>query len=322
MFAQEVKNQTEEISASQLGAYTSYLTHQDGDKYIGGLENLDYKITKVDDYRARPGTHKEVFFIKGGNPDFPERQTAQMYLPDNPAFPMTYVANIYRGNAELQKEVGFVHPPSEAYDQDRLVFLDQKIYLIEDWVDKDNYTLKAVLEFEAEPMKMIKMIKLLQKSPAKMEAMQPHKTLQAYLDAATARQKEYYAKWIQVPANKSFVDNQAAKEKLMSKTITQMSVDWRNSDEYKRIQENNRRADNARKTSMVTIQNNTGKKIYVRSSESGGSSSISAGSSTSMSCTGDIFYMYNNGSNHVSNSDINTKCYTANESCGGTVTVQ
>lgn len=317
--AQEVENQTQKLATIKQGNYTSFLTHKEGNKYKGGMENLDYVVKDIQDYKIQPGAHKEVYYVDGESPERRDSQTAYMYLPDNEAFAVTYIQRSYEGNKELQEEIGYVQRVNRHADDNRLVFLDGRIYVIKDWVDKDDFTLHSVLEFEEKELNAFKMMKASMKSPKKMEAMQPHETLQDYLDKATKKQEEFYASWIKTPANKALIQNQEAKAKLMSSTITKMSEDWRNSDEYKRIQQNNRLAEQRANESNVTVVNKTGKRINIREAGSGGSSSLYPGSSGTYDCKRDIYYKYDSG--NINLSDIKTKFYNANQSCGGTVTV-
>ncbi len=316
--AQDVKSQTEELASIKKGNYTAYLTHKNGEEYIGGLEDLDFVVTKVEDYKIQTGAHKTLHFIKGGSRERPDKQTASTYMPDNEAFPITYAQRVFEGNAELQKEIGYVQRINKQDDGNRLVFLDTRIYLLENFVDKDDYTLKAVLEFEEKPLKTFQAIKVVMKSPKKMKALQPHEKLQAYLDAATQKQKAVYADWIKVPANKALIDNQKAKTELMNKTITQMSKDWRNSEEYKRIQENNRRADRVSSQSTVTVQNKTGRDIYVFVEGSRNGTPVRSNSSGGFDCKKNLYYSSSSNSN-VNGNGI--RFYSANQSCGGTVNV-
>lgn len=318
--AQEVQSQTEELSKIKEGNYTAYLTHKENGKYKGGMENLDYVLKSKEDYKIQPGVHQEIYFIRGGNPERRDSQTTLLFLPDNEAFPVTYIERFYEGNKEMQEELGYVQRVNRHADDNRLVFLDEHIYIINNWEDKDHYDLEAVLEYEEKPIGMLKMMKLNMKSPKKMAELQPKEKLQTYLDAASEKQKQVYAQWISKPKNKALIANLEAKAKLMSKTITQMTDDWRNSEEYKRILENNRMADEAQNRSKLTIVNNTGKRIQIRVDGSGSTSALEAGQSSSFDCTRDIYYAFQSGS-HTNASDVNTKIYSANQSCGGSLSI-
>ncbi|MBT32354.1 MAG: hypothetical protein CMO01_22040 [Thalassobius sp.] len=315
--AQDIKSQTDELNTIKEGNYTAYLTHKENGNYKGGMENLDYVIKAKEDYKIQPGVHKEVYFIRGGNPERRDSQTTLMFLPDNEAFPITYIERFYEGNKEMQEELGYVQRVNRHADGNRLVFLDGLIYIISNWQDKDNYDLQAVLEFEEKPMTMLRMMKLNTKSPKKMAELQPQEKLQAYLDAASKKQNEVFAKWIKDPANKNFMNNQKKKAELMSKSITQQTIDWRNSEEYKRILANNRMADEASAKSKVQVKNNTKSTIYISAGSVAGSfSSISPSGTTTMDCKEDLYYSFEGNTNAK-----RIKFYSANQSCGGTVEV-
>lgn len=321
--AQEIKNQTEEFATIKKGNYTAYLTDRDDGSYKGGVDDMVFKITETKTSRVKPNSiHKEIYFITRGNPDKPEKlwESKKMFLPDNEAFPVTYVAVHYEGNKKLQKQIGYVKRKIDKHNT-RIVFLNSNIYILEDYKNKDDYRLTTFLEYQPKELGYFRKMKLSMRSTKKMETLQPHKLLQEYLNAATIKQKKVYSQWIKQPANKTFIANQKAKKILMDKVIKKMSDDWLKSDEYKRIRRNNQLASEARSRSIVTVVNNTGSTINIKESTSGGSTTLSPGASTSCNCNADIFYKYDNGG-HVKNSDIKTKFYSAGTGCGKTVNVK
>jgi hypothetical protein len=101
----EIKHQTQQLASIQLGNYTAYLTQQSssGD-YEGGLDVLLYKITNFKEYTVQPGVHKEVYMLFGEDPDRPDDHKETMFLPDNEAFPITYVQKVYEGSPAMQKD--------------------------------------------------------------------------------------------------------------------------------------------------------------------------------------------------------------------------
>ena len=317
--AQQLKNQAEELADIRPGKYTAYLAKKDGDKYIGGIDDLWYEFKRAENYKAHPTAgQKEVYMVLGKSKTHPNERYETMLVPDKVAFPVTYVMRTYEGNKKLQEDIGYVYKLEREKPTKRVVFLDRTVYCLEDYIDKDNYQLVSILEFEEKPMSSFKMMTASMKSPKKLQAMQPHKKLQAYLDEATELQEAAYTEWLQTPANKTWEENSRAKYELMMKVIRQMSDDWRNSDEYKRIQANNARADRAKAASTVTIINDTGSTVYIFQEGSRNGTRISANGSGSADCSKSLYYSYSGKSALNGNG---TKFYTANSSCGGSISI-
>lgn len=314
----DTKHQTEELKSIKTGVYTPYLTHQDGSgNYQGGLDKLVFKVTKFQDYRIQPRVHKEVYMIFGGNPDRPDKYKTTMFLPDNEAFPITYGEKVYEGNKEMQDELGFAPRINRLSDGNRLVFLNGKIFVIEDWVDKDNYKLTAVMEHQAKKMGKLKLMGIVMKSTKKMKKMQPHLILQKYLDNAFNKQQEVYADWIKNPKNETLVINTESIRKLTIDAINKQRDDWRNSDEYKRIKERNRNTTQSNQKNVVKITNRTGKDIYIYEEGSSNGSRLSNNGTSRSNCKKNLYYSFNgNGS-----SKKGIKVVFANQSCGQNVTV-
>ncbi|WP_109852154.1 hypothetical protein [Aquimarina sp. AU58] len=314
----EIKHQTQQLESIQAGNYTAYLTQQSSSgTYEGGLDVLLYKITNFKEYTVQPGVHKEVYMLFGEDPDRPDDHKETMFLPDNEAFPITYVQKVYEGSPAMQKEIGYSPRINRLSDGNRIVFIDGKIFMIEDWVDKDNYELKAVLEYQAKKMGGLKKMKEVMKSPKKMKAMQPHKTLQEYLDNAYNKQQEVYAKWIQTPKNAALIENIDQIRKFIIGAINKQRDDWYNSVEYKRIKERNASARQSSLESEVTISNNTGKDIYIYAEGSSNGSRVSANGRGTFNCKKNQYYSFD-GNSSASNG---TLIVTANQSCGTTVNV-
>ncbi|MEL6656649.1 MAG: hypothetical protein AAFO69_19320 [Bacteroidota bacterium] len=314
-YAQDIQNQTEELANIKVGMYTAYLTHKDAGEYIGGINDLHHEVTDIKDYRLNPGTHKEVYLIENKDPNRPNDLVPEMLVPDNEAFPVTYIRAAYEGNKQLMEEIGYTVRETGDYGETRVVFLDGKIYFMEDWVDKDNYTLKAVLEHTEKPLKGLKLVKAVYGTRKKMNNDQPDATLQEYLDQATAKQEQVYATWSQDPGNAAFIAEKGRIAQAMADYIRNDREEYFQSEEYQRIVANNQRADAAASRSNVTVYNNTGQTVYISGANAGGWTRISPNSSTSYSCDYDIYYNYEGKGDGV-------KFYSANASCGGTVNIQ
>ncbi len=315
-----VKHQTKELETIQTGDYLAYLTQQDGSgTYEGGLDELVYKVIEKRDYRIQPGVHKEVIMLFRGDSNKPEefKKDEKMYLPDNPAFPITYIQKVYEGNAEMQKEVGYAPRINKYDDHKRLVFLDGKIYIIKKWVDKDNYKLVSVMEHQAKKMSGFKKMKEVMKSPKKMKEMQPHKTLQNYLDTAFAKQQAVYTQWMKDPNNAAVVEHTELKRKLIIDAINKQRDDWRNSEEYKRIKERNASSKQSSLISNVKLTNRTGKDIYIYEEGSSNGSRISVNSNGNFNCKKNLYYSFS-GNSSASKA---TQITNTGQSCGQTITV-
>ncbi|MGC1472036.1 MAG: hypothetical protein WA775_05550 [Psychroserpens sp.] len=317
--AQEIKSQTEELNNIKTSTYLAYLTIQDASgKYQGGVDDELYQVVAIDAYRGElESKHKEVFFNKEKEIGEKRISAIPMYIPDNEAFPITYINTSYVGNSELQKAIGYAPSDKTYYTKDRLVFLDGKIYIIEDWVDKDTYKLKAVLELQEKKVSGFKLMKLSLKSIKKMKEEQPKAKLQAYLDAANEKQKTEYASWIKNSINSDMLKNKEDIRVLMAKAIKQKSDDYLSSDLYKRISENNNRAEKRNRESMVTVKNSTDRTIYVYADGSGGAISITVNSSSTLDCTKNLVYTFSGNGG----SSGGTKIYSANQGCGSSINV-
>ncbi len=321
--AQDIKDQTQAALSFQETAYLNYLTTQDeSGKYLGGIKKEPYFLVAFKPYRVAPTSrHKEIYLSDNPESSSEKWYDCDMYIPDNEAFPVTYVSTVYEGNKKLKEGIGYTARTGR-YAENRAVFLENKIYLIENWKSKDDYDLKSVLEQQEGKISGFKLLKLSAKSPKKMAVEQPRAKLQAYLDAATAKQTQVYAEWIKDPVNKGLIENKKDIAALMKKTIKKMSDDWLSSPEYKRIMKNNRMADEAAKRSQVTIKNNTGSRIMIKEERDGASVSgrLSPGSSGTFSCTTNIYYAIDHGGS-TSTDSVRNKIYTANSGCGTTVTI-
>ncbi len=239
-----------------------------------------------------------------------------MYLPDNAAFPITYGEKVFEGNKEMQDALGFAPRINKYRDGNRLVFLDSKIFVIEDWID--NYKLVSVMEHQAKKMGGFKKMKEVMKSPKKMKAMQPHQTLQNYLDKAFAKQQEVYAEWVKDPRNAALVENTNAIRQLTIDAINKQRDDWRNSAEYKRIKERNNSFAKSDSQNTLTLINKTGKEIYIYEEGSSSGSRLSTHSGGGKyNCKKNLYYSF---SANASSAKA-TKISNANQSCGSAVSV-
>ena len=296
--AQSVQHQSEAIKGFSAGEYIAYLTHKKAgsDDYQGGINNRVWRILSIEPDKNQPDAHYEIAMMANEDPDRsaekPEEHTS-LYFPDHVAFPITYMRSVYEGNPKMQGLIGYV-PRRERCEQ-RLVFLDDQIYFINDWKDKDNYRLFAVLEAGELPDGLIKTMKLINSTPKKMKALDPDAKLRAYLDAAYAARDAYYASWVAKPANKQVETLIEDRYKAMDAAINQANEDYVNSDYYKRVLANNRAAASAKAATRLTVKNTSSERIYVYAENSGATSELCAGCETTMDCELELFYKYSTG---------------------------
>ncbi len=315
--AQSINDQTKELQNIKKGAYTAYLTHKNGDQYIGGINDLHHEVTDIKDYRVKPGTHQEVYLIKNKNPQKPKELRPDMLVPDNEAFPATYIFAAYEGNKKLMKDIGYTIREHSGYGSERVVFLEGKIYLIKDWKSKDDYTLHAVLEHTNKPLKGIKLMKEVYKTRKKMKKEQPDAKLQKYLDQAFTKQREIYETWILNPKNSAFIDKKEEIAQNMKNFIKKDREEYLKSDEYKRIMANNNSG--TQSGDLITVQNKLGKDIYVYQEGSRNGTPVRAGGRSTFDCK-KTYYYSTSGKADINGNGL--RFYSANSSCGGTVEIK
>ena len=315
--AQEVKHQTEELASVKKGFYTAYIADKKGDAYHGGIHDYVYQFTDLQDSKTQPGVHHEFFMIRAGNKARPEKNKPIMFLPDNEAFPITYVEKVYEGNKAMQNSIGYAPRINPLTDINRVVFLDGMIYLITNWKSKDDYFLQAVLEYTEKPMGKLKMMKEVISSPKKMAALDPHTKLQNYLNAAYAKQQKVYNTWIQDPVNASVVEGTKIKRELTLKAIQKKNDDYKKSDEYKRIQEINAMGERRDRENNVTVRNNTSKDAYIYYDGSSNADIVRANGKGTFNCKKSIFFSFTKGGSSSSSTLLNS----SGNSCGSTVTI-
>jgi len=310
--AQNIQQQSEAFKGITESDYVAFLAHKNGDKYIGGIDDKTYRIVSVKPEPNFPEQHALVSMINGRSDD-----KTQIYMPDDYAFPITYVANIYEGNSKMQKAIGYAPRQNPYVIKDRIVILDNYIYVITDWKDKDNYKLKAVLEAGKTPSGFKKM-KLVMKSPKKMKELNPHKKLADYLNSAYALKESKKAEWLANSENKTNYEKVELVHNLVLKAMKKQNDDYMKSDEYKRIQEVNQYIENRDKREKVTLVNNIGKDVYLYKEGSRNATRLSNSYSTKVDCDTNYYYTFSSNSNVNGNG---VRCYNANSHCGGKIII-
>lgn len=332
--AQErVQHQTALLETIAQGEYKAYNGYKEADgTYIGGTNNLTYTLLRTQYYRLQPGVHQEVYMYRGEDPNRMDEAKELMFLPDNEAFPISYVEKVFEGNKKMQDAIGYAPRINPFKDGNRLVFLNGRIYLLTSYNDKDHWELDYVLEHKGDTpekpekkkgsffkrLKAAKAGKSDDPSADKLQKLQPHKEIQTYLDAAYAKQQTVYAEWIKKPENKALADHTQMKLDLINKAIRKQRTDWMNSAEYKRIKARNQMAADHKKATMLTINNTSSNAIYIYEEGSLNGSRVNAHGSRSFPCDRNLFYTYASGQSSKQGQQISS----ANAQCGNTVSVQ
>jgi hypothetical protein len=328
--AQEIKNQSEIIrNTLARGDY----------KIIADLYNShrgDINISDITFDKNQPKAHFEISLKKYPNhPRESDRNAIHKYFPDNIAFPVTYFASVYEGNKKLQDKVGYVVREGRSVGDDRIVLLDSYLFMLQNWKNKDNYEIRWIVKIpktttevsannnKEKPKKkkkgFFKGLKDKIKEGASVGSgvsIEKMKTevLQPYLDAATEKQKTYYATWIKKAENtktKKYLDD---KRTLMKKAIKQYNDDIFNSPEYQRMLAYQKWIDN---NINVTVYNKSGRTIWVGSSATAFiTTKIDTGGSSTQTCTSDMYYYYSDAKGTPG-----TKFYNGNAACGSSVTI-
>lgn len=328
---QEVTNQTEQIKLLKTGKYLTYnVNSKNGNDWYP--VDIDAELTSVeqeDNFKE----HKYLYFKIG------ETGSPWAFIPDNMAFPVTLAQLNYMGNDKLKKEVGYV-PYEITRTTKRFVVLDGIIFgLSLDFDPKDPETFKPYRLYvhesygkenkskDGEKEKKKKKKSLFKKlsslanvasSPAvkKLNSENLVDKVVSYLTLAIKKQEEVYPKWKSVALNKMRLNNVEKKRKLMYKALNDYNEAYKKTDEWKRIQENNRRANAAAKRNNTTIKNATGRVIYIYEEGSYNSSRISNGNSQSFGCNNTYYYTFSGNSKWSAGTKI------SGTSCGSTATVR
>jgi hypothetical protein len=322
--AQEVKSQSEIIRNNvSKGEY----------KIVADLYRSHYDVVDISDisfHKDQPNEHFVVSIRKYPNhSDEKKSKSAYTYFPDDMAFPATYISSYYVGNDKLKEQVGYVVENKHVGD-DRIVFVDDYLFMLQKWKSKDQYEIRWVTKApkvagpktEGEKPAKKKKGGFFKQLKAQMNRASAGididaikaEILQPYLDVATKKQETFYASWIKKPENartKKYIDDKRA---MMKKAIKQYNDDIFNSPEYQRMLAYQKWIDNS---INMTVKNNKGTTVWVGSSATAFiTTEIAAGASATQTCTGDLYYYYSD-----SKGSQGTKFYSADSACGSSVTI-
>lgn len=336
--SQEVKNQTEHIKSLKIGKYLFY--YIDKDKKTGKYS-----------YRKGSGSTElsQVFREK----NFPEHTYLEFnggagagtrYLPDNMAFPITLASIYYEGNPKMQKEIGYVpyeiRPGrtnrrvvhngiiynyfSDFYYDDPKTYVPSSLYVHESY-GKENEKKKpkkkkkkkksffGQLASLGDPKTYASLEHYSQKELRKQN---PAEKVVEYLKKAVPKQKQEYKKWISKPVNKSRINNLEERRELIYKAMNNYNEALKQTPEWKRIQENNKFWEKHEAKNNTTIQNNTGKDIYIYEEGSRNGDRLFNDGSRSYKCNNTYYYSFSGNASWREAKRI------SGTNCGATATVR
>lgn len=270
------------------------------------------------------------------DPSDQTRKTRVDYFADNVAFPVTYRRTVYEGNAKLQEKVGYTLRRGRSVNKRRLVVVDNYIFLLRDWQNKDDYKVSSVLKidgdnaigarsastglskssgfggFLGELTKAMGQVATGQTVGADIPNLKAT-VLQPYLDKATAEQQRAFAAWKQKPANAKHLKYLDDMDAAMTDGMRNYNRKIYNSPAHQRMLAHRRWM---AKNIDVEVKNNTGNTVWVGSQDSPYYSGIPSGTSSTRDCTNDLYVHYSQGSKS------GTKFYNARSACGSSVNIR
>lgn len=190
------EDQTAKATKMGEGPFMSYVINESGGNYTYGGINKDVWTFTIKPYEV---DFKEIVVKEA------EETSTNSYYPDEEAFPATYVWGRYNTETCMR---GWDY--IERREEDRMVVLDEWVYILEKWENKDKYRIKKC--FKKGEFKGMKLIKAQMGAAKEMEKANHKETLQKYLDEAFKKQSELLPAW--QANNKAKMDKrQAAKDR-------------------------------------------------------------------------------------------------------------
>ncbi|MCC6369609.1 MAG: hypothetical protein IT236_01250 [Bacteroidia bacterium] len=194
---------------------------------------MSYVISESGGNYTYAGINKEVctFSFKPYQGDFKEivvqeaEKKPNSYYPDEEAFPVTYVWGYYNTEACMR---GWDY--IERRDENRMVILDEWVYILEKWENKDNYRIQKC--FKKGELSGFKLTKKAFGAAKEMEKANHKETLQKYLDEAFKKQSELLPAW--KANNQAKIDKQKAAKDRYRFTIDSVNGKYWNSEQGKK----------------------------------------------------------------------------------------
>jgi hypothetical protein len=232
------EDQTVKATKMGDGNFLYYVITQNGNSFTyGGIDRLKWTLSS----KPYAENFKEIV-IKT------EESTSKgdSYYPDEEAFPATYVKGRLNTEAVMR---GWDYMEME--EEQRIVVLDEWVYLLSNWKNKDDYKIEKA--FKKGELSGLKLIKAQMGAAKEMEKANHKETLQKYLDEAFKKQSELLPAW--KAKNKAKIDKRIAAKVRYRFTIDSVNGAYWNTDEGKRVKARlNKKAGQAK----VTLVNDLG----------------------------------------------------------------
>ena len=218
VFANAQEDQTTKITKMGEGQFMSYVISESGGNYTyAGINKEVWTLS----FKPYQNEFKEVVVAKADG-----YSKDQSYYPDEEAFPATYLQG--RLNTEtVMRGWDYIEMDKER----RMVVLDEWIYFLEKWQDKDHYRIQACIK--KGEYKGFKLMKAAMGAAKEMEKANHKETLQKYLDEAFKKQSELLPAWL--ANNKAKTDKRQAAKDRYRFTIDSVNGKYWTSDEGKRV---------------------------------------------------------------------------------------
>jgi len=259
------EDQTAKATKMGDGPFMSYVINESGGSYTyAGINKEIFTFT----FKPYEVDFKEIEIKEA------EKTSTENYFPDEEAFPATYVWG--RLNTEsCMRGWNYI----ERNKEKRMVVLDEWVYILEKWENKDNYRIQKC--FKKGELSGFKLTKKAFGAAKEMENAKHKETLQKYLDEAFKKQSELLPAW--QANNKAKIDKQQAAKDRYRFTIDSVNGKYWTSDEGKRLKAQlDRKAGQAK----ITLVNDLAIDLLLRHGQ-GVSTRLKPGEKKQFDCSGD-----------------------------------
>jgi hypothetical protein len=259
------EDQTAKATKMGEGQFMSYVINESGGNYTyAGINKEVFTFT----FKPYEVDFKEIEIKEA------EKTSTENYYPDEEAFPATYVWG--RLNTEsCMRGWNYI----ERNKENRMVILDEWVYILEKWENKDNYRIKKC--FKKGELSGFKLTKKAFGAAKEMENAKHKETLQKYLDEAFKKQGELLPAW--QANNKAKIDKQQAAKDRYRFTIDSVNGKYWSSDEGKRVKAN---LDKKAGQAKITLVNDLAIDLLLRHGQ-GVSTRLKPGEKKQFDCSGD-----------------------------------
>jgi|GEM_PF-2161675 len=211
------EDQTVKATKMGDGPFMSYVINESGGNYTyAGINKEVWNFS----FKPYQGDLKEIEVKQA------ESSSINNYYPDEEAFPATYVWGRLNTEACMR---GWDY--IERNNEQRMVILDEWVYILEKWENKDNYRIQKC--FKKGELSGFKLTKKAFGAAKEMENAKHKETLQKYLDEAFKKQAEVLPAW--QANNKAKIDKRIAAKERYQFTIDSVNGKYWSSAEGKRV---------------------------------------------------------------------------------------